>query len=121
MSRGAALLVLAGMAGGAVAQAPRPEAETFFELKVRPVLAGTCFRCHGGAKVRGGLRVDTRAALLKGGESGPAVVPGDPDNSLLVRAVRYRHERIHMPPDKRLSDEAVADLAAWVKQGAVWP
>src|SRR5215470_5587550 len=118
MSRGMALLVLAGMAGGAVAQAPRPEAETFFELKVRPILAGTCFRCHGGGKTRGGLRVDTRAALLRGGESGPALVPGDPDHSLLVRAVRYRHERIRMPPDRRLSGEVVADLAAWVQQGA---
>src|SRR5438067_13670795 len=121
MSCGAALLVLAGMAGGAVAQVPRPEAETFFELKVRPMLAGTCFRCHGGAKVRGGLRVNTRAALLKGGERGRAVVPGDPNNSLLIRAVRYRHERIHMPPDKRLPAEAVAALAAGVKSGAVAP
>src|ERR671935_1530831 len=101
MSRVAALLVLAGMAGGAVAQAPQPEAEAFFELKVRPVLAGTCFRCHGGAKVRGGLRVDTRAALLKGGESGPAVVPGDPDDSLLIQAVRYRHGAPPIAPGKR--------------------
>jgi hypothetical protein len=99
----------------------RPDAETFFEVKIRPVLAGTCFRCHGGKKVSGGLRVDSRAALQRGGDSGPAVVPGDPDRSLLVQALRYTIADIKMPPDKRLPDPVAADFAAWVKQGAPWP
>src|SRR5262245_36836107 len=93
----------------------------FFAAKVRPVLAGTCVRCHGGAKTKGGLRLDSRDALLKGGEHGPAIVPGDPDKSLLVQAVRHAHDEIKMPPDKRLPDGVVNDLAAWVKDGAAWP
>jgi hypothetical protein len=67
------------------------------------------------------LRIDSREALLQGGENGPAIVPGDPEKSLLIQAVRHRHEHIHMPPNKRLADEIIADLAIWIKQGAVWP
>src|SRR5579864_222816 len=105
----------------ALAQPARDDAETFFESKIRPVLAVTCFRCHGGKKTNNGLRVDTREALLKGGDSGPAVVPGDPENSLLVQAIGYADEDLQMPPDKRLSDSTVADFAQWVQRGAVWP
>ena len=97
------------------------DAETFFELRVRPTLAGTCFPCHGGKKTSAGLRVDSREAILKGGESGPAIVPGDPDASLLVQAVRQVDDDLAMPPGQRLADPAVADLAAWVKGGAIWP
>jgi hypothetical protein len=113
----ALLLVLTTTAG----QAKSADAETFFELKVRPILAGTCLRCHGGEKVRGGLRLTSREALLKGGESGPTIVPGDPDKSLLIQAVRHSHDTIHMPPKKRLPAAAVADLETWVRQGAYWP
>src|SRR5262249_52278324 len=81
LSPPAALMVLASLPAAAPARTPAREAETLFELKVRPVLANTCFPCHGGKKVGGKLRVDSRAALLRGGESGPAVVPGDPDRS----------------------------------------
>jgi hypothetical protein len=95
--------------------------ETFFELKIRPILADKCFKCHGGKKVSQGLRVDSRAALLKGGESGPAVIPGDADKSLLIQALRYTHAEIKMPPDRRLPDKVVADFATWVQQGAAWP
>jgi hypothetical protein len=97
------------------------DAETFFETRVRPVLAGTCLRCHGGRKVSNGLRLDSREALLKGGDSGPAVIPGDPDRSLLIQAVQYTHADVKMPPGRRLPGAVVADLAAWVKQGAPWP
>src|ERR1700757_3190269 len=69
-------------------QDAKDDPETFFELKIRPVLAGTCFKCHGGQKTSSGLRVDSRDALVRGGDSGPAVVPGQPDESLLVQAVR---------------------------------
>jgi cytochrome c553 len=103
------------------ARSGRAAAEAFFESKVRPVLAGSCVSCHGAKKQRGDLRLDSRAALLKGGEHGPAVVPGDPDRSLLVQAVRHNHEDVKMPPNKRLPDAEVQALAAWVKDGAVWP
>jgi hypothetical protein len=102
-------------------QTPKPDADTFFELKIRPVLAGICFKCHGGQKESGGLRVDARAALLEGGDSGPALVPGKPDQSLLLQALRYTRKDLRMPPGKRLPDRVVADFAAWIKQGAPWP
>jgi hypothetical protein len=95
-----ALLLLVGLTSVSLGGEPGPDAETFFEMKVRPVFHQVCYRCHGGQKVSGHLRIDSREALLKGGESGPAIVPGDPEKSLLLQAVRYRHESIHMPPGK---------------------
>src|SRR5437764_15068891 len=85
------------------------DAETFFETKIRPVLAETCLKCHGGKKVSNGLRVDSRESLLKGGEHGSAIVPGDPDKSLLIQAIRHEHAEIKMPPDKNLPDAVIAD------------
>jgi hypothetical protein len=101
--------------------ADRPDPDTFFELKIRPILVEKCFKCHGGKKVSSGLRVDSRSALLKGGERGPAIVPGQPDKSLLLQAIRHAHEDIKMPPKNRLPDPVIADFAAWVKDGAAWP
>jgi cytochrome c553 len=121
MVRTLALLILVGQTSVSLGGEPRPDAETFFELKVRPLFHHSCYRCHGGKKVSGRLRIDSRTALLKGGESGPALVPGDPEKSLLLQAVRHSHDNLHMPPDKRLPDAAIADLATWIKQGAVWP
>jgi hypothetical protein len=112
---------LVGPAGPARGEAPREDAETRFELRIRPTLAGVCFPCHGGKKTGGGLRVDSRAALVKGGESGPAVLPGDPEVSLLVRALRQSHEAPRMPPGRRLPDPLIAAFADWIRQGAVWP
>jgi hypothetical protein len=117
----ASLLATLLLAAPAAAQSRQPDPDTFFELNVRPVLAGRCLKCHGGEKVNGGLRVDSRAALLKGGRSGPAVVPGDPEKSLLLKAVRHTDADLQMPPREKLAAAVVADLAAWVKQGAVWP
>jgi hypothetical protein len=98
------------------------EAETFFETRIRPVLAGTCFQCHGGVKVNAGLRVDTRQALLRGGKSGPAVVPGEPERSLLIQAVRHTAgAELKMPPQQKLPDGTIADFVRWIKEGAVWP
>jgi hypothetical protein len=105
----------------APAQAKGDEADTFFELKIRPVLAGTCFKCHGGEKVSNGLRVDSREALVKGGKHGPAIVPGKPDKSLLVQAIRQTHAEIKMPPDRKLPDAVADDFVIWVKNGASWP
>jgi hypothetical protein len=94
----------------------------FFELKIRPVLAERCYECHSAKakKVRGGLRLDSRAKLLAGGDRGPVVVPGDPDKSLLLEAVGYKNPDLQMPKDGKLPDAAIADLAAWVKMGAPW-
>jgi hypothetical protein len=105
----------------AAARAQGNDAETFFELKIRPVLADTCFKCHGGKKVSQGLRVDSRQALLRGGDSGPAILPGDPAKSLLIQALRHSHETIKMPPGKKLPDQVVGDFVTWIRHGAPWP
>jgi cytochrome c553 len=97
----------------------------FFEKHVRPVLADHCYNCHSpGAEkgVKGGLLLDTRDGLLKGGDNGPAIVAGDPEKSLLIKAVRYHDENLQMPPKgKKLSDQQIEDLVAWVKMGAPDP
>jgi len=92
----------------------------FFESKVRPVLAKNCYPCHTDAR-SGGLRLDSAEALQKGGKSGPPIVPGKPDESLLIQAIRQTHERIKMPPGGKLKDEEIAAIVQWVQAGAVWP
>ncbi len=120
MRKAAAAVVLFLLAGPVCAQASA-DRETFFELKVRPVLAGRCFKCHGGDKVSSGLRVDSREALLKGGDRGPALVPGDTAKSLLLRALRHQDDGLKMPPNAKLPEQTVQDFATWIGQGAVWP
>jgi hypothetical protein len=102
------------------AKAEASATELFFETRIRPVLESTCFRCHGGEKVRGGLRVDSREALLKGGNTAPALMPGQPEQSLLIQAIRHKHDDIHMPPGRPLAAPIVADFALWIKNGAAW-
>src|SRR5262249_17727974 len=92
----------------------------FFETRVRPVLAKNCFACHTTSKM-GGLQLDSREHLLQGGKDGPVLVPGDPEHSVLIKAVRQTHERFKMPPTAKLPEQEIDDLAAWVKAGAVWP
>ncbi len=102
--------------------ADSPQAAQFFETKVRPVLAEHCFKCHGNIKKpKADLRLDSRAALLTGGDQGPAIVPREPDKSLLIKAIRYDDKELKMPPSKKLSREQIADLTAWIKLGAPWP
>jgi hypothetical protein len=96
----------------------------FFESRVRPVLATKCYNCHSqqADRVRGGLLLDTREAVLHGGNSGPAIVPGRPDESLLVQAIRYTDEDLQMPPKgEKLSAQEIADLTEWVRRGAPDP
>lgn len=96
----------------------------FFESKIRPILVNNCYKCHSrqSEKVRGGLLLDTREGLRQGGDSGPAVVPGHPEKSLLVRAVSYTDKDLQMPPkDQKLPEEQIANLRAWVKMGAPDP
>ncbi|MEQ9409689.1 MAG: PSD1 and planctomycete cytochrome C domain-containing protein [Fuerstiella sp.] len=92
----------------------------FVRQKVVPLLQARCFECHGNAKeARGGLRLNSRRAMLSGGESGAAVVPGKPDESLLIEAVRY--ESFEMPPRTRMPKQEVDILVRWISEGAVWP
>jgi mono/diheme cytochrome c family protein len=114
-------LLLAAVPAPAAEKEPMPQEVRFFETKVRPLLADNCFSCHGEKKQKGGLRLDSRAALLAGGDRGPAVEPGLPDKSLLVSAVRYEHEKVKMPPRQKLTDQQIADLVEWVRMGAPWP
>ncbi len=117
------LLALAStlcMVASVRAQEPPDERDAFFELRIRPALEARCFKCHGGEKTSNGLRVDSREALVRGGENGPAVVPGNPEQSLLMRAIRRDEER-KMPPDDALPAETIAAFESWVKQGAWWP
>jgi cytochrome c553 len=100
------------------ASADEAAALELFEKHVRPTLLDQCIRCHGAEKQRGGLRLDSRSALLKGGDTGPAVTPGDPDASLLIKAIRYDDVELEMPPRGRLPEAVVAAIEKWVKLGA---
>jgi cytochrome c553 len=115
----------AGLAGAAVARAqtPSPEEINFFEKRIRPLLAQHCYECHSHAakKLKGNLLLDSRQGWARGGDSGPAVVPGNPDASRLIMAVRYTDADLQMPPSGKLSDEDVAALSEWVKRGAPDP
>src|SRR5262249_34177272 len=84
------------------------------------VLVESCFKCHGGMKVSNKLRVDSREALLKGGRSGPALVPGQADKSLLLQAIKHTHDELKMPPGQKLPAHGVKDFSDWISQGAVW-
>ncbi len=119
-----ALAALLLVVCAAPAADPTPEQAEFFERKVRPVLVEHCYKCHSAQSAKGpkgGLRLDGRALVLKGGDGGPAIVPGDPARSKLVEAVRYANPDLQMPPKGKLPAAAIADLEKWVKDGAYWP
>lgn len=109
----------------AVAQPPQDaQGVAYFESKIRPVLIEHCYHCHSAQaqankKLKGGLLLDTRDGLRKGGDSGPGLVPGKPDDSLLIKALRY--EATKMPPKGKLPDDVIADFARWVQMGAPDP
>jgi hypothetical protein len=117
---------LFGLLAVALAGPPAAAADAdFFEAKIRPVLVKECYGCHSAAaekagKLKGGLRLDTRDAVRGGGDSGPAVVPGKPAESLLVRTLRYDGD-VHMPPKGKLPDAVVKDFETWVRDGATDP
>ena len=122
-----ALAIVAGTSPTLRAAPPNgsdPRGAEFFESKIRPLLANNCYQCHSrqSKKAKGGLLLDSQEGLRKGGDSGPILVTGDPDQSLLIKAVRYKDEDLRMPPDgKKLTGAQVADLEAWVKMGAPLP
>jgi hypothetical protein len=101
--------------------APSSEDLEWFEDKVRPALIQHCGDCHGAEDFKGGLRLDQSAGWLVGGDSGPAVIPHDPDQSLLIQAIRYTHPDVQMPPDGRLPEATIAILEDWVRRGAPAP
>ncbi|TAH37263.1 MAG: DUF1553 domain-containing protein [Planctomycetota bacterium] len=107
----------------APAQEPDAEGLEFFEKKVRPVLVENCYQCHSAQAKRpkGGMLLDTREGLRKGGDSGLAIVPGNPEASRLIEAVRYGNEELQMPPDGKLPETVIADLVEWVRMGAPDP
>ena len=116
------LLALAAFRSYAIQEpAASAQALEFFEKRVRPVLAQNCWRCHGPAQQQSSLRLDGIDRILAGGKRGPAVVPGQPDQSRLIRALRYEDPELQMPPVGKLEQQQIADLTAWVAMGAPWP
>jgi hypothetical protein len=117
----AGLLLLS--AHSASSAPPSPADIEFFEKQVRPVLIESCGGCHGAAAgpPSGGLRLDRRDGLLKGGTRGPAIVPGRPEQSRIIHAIRYADPSLRMPPAGRLSEASIAAIAEWVRRGAPWP
>src|SRR5882762_5673081 len=119
-----AALLMAAPIGCSAGAAPSAQQLEFFESKIRPLFAEHCYSCHSekAEKLKGGLRLDSAEGLLKGGDSGAAIVPGDADTSLLIKAVRYTDPDLQMPPkNKKLPPEQIASLEAWVKMGAPLP
>jgi len=114
------IVLCLGRPGMAAEPAPvSPADAAFFEKEVRPILAERCFKCHGAEKQSGQLRLDGLASILAGGDSGPAVAPGSPDESLLVEAIN--HGGLKMPPSGKLAEREIATLTRWVRIGAPWP
>ncbi|MBG88787.1 MAG: hypothetical protein CMO80_18060 [Verrucomicrobiales bacterium] len=116
--------LLAGSAGIALCAnaAISKDQLIFFETKIRPVLANNCFKCHSASqKVKGGLTVDSASGLLDGGDSGPAIRPGDPQGSLLYRALTYKDPDVEMPPNAKLPDDVIANFEQWIRMGAAYP
>ena len=119
-SRRVVILLAAFVSNSGPLKADDASDVAFFETSIRPLIVEKCQTCHGNDKAKGGLRLTDREALLKGGESGPAVVPKAPAESRLVHAVRYLDE-LKMPPKQRLSDGEIAAIEKWIASGAPWP
>lgn len=95
----------------------------FYEKQVKPIFVANCFKCHAGLNHRGGLSMETRAGMLKGGKDGVVLIPGDP-NSMLIKLIRHEgpaNDPMPMPPKSKISDADIATVTAWVKAGAVMP
>jgi len=120
---GVALVVPAQSTAGSAIQAETvitPEQAAFFESRIRPVLVENCLGCHGSKTQMAGVRLDSRAATIGRVDSGQIVVPGKPNDSLLIKVIRYNGP-IKMPKSKKLPPNQIADLEAWVEMGAPWP
>jgi hypothetical protein len=121
MPRIALILIALGATSVAAQQSSADDATArHFEEFIRPLFIDRCLKCHSGNDPKGGLRLDSAAGLAKGGETGPVIVPGKPDESLLIQAVRHENG-LEMPPKQKLPDDQIGALAAWIKDGAIWP
>src|SRR5260370_40931833 len=109
-----------GALSSAAAQTIPANSPDFFESKIRPVLTKNCYSCHTTSQMSG-LRLDSQDGITKGGKRGPAVVPGNPDGSLLLTAIRQTDPGLKMPMGGKLTDTEIKDFAAWIESGAVWP
>src|SRR5262245_9890375 len=116
MPRLSLLLSLLLCAHATNAEPPGDEANEFFEKKIRPLLVENCFECHSNKlkEPKAGLRLDSRSAMLKGTEVGPAIVPGHTEKSRLILAVSYKDADLRMPKKGKLPDAAIADLTKWI-------
>ena len=116
------LLMMNQILCAAVSVQIAPEQLEFFENKIRPILANHCLECHSGekGKIKGGLNMDSREEVLKGGDTGPALEAGNVKGSLIIKAVTWEDD-LQMPPKKKLSDEQIADLKKWITIGAPDP
>src|SRR5215475_7368189 len=115
--RACSVFLMAVAATLAPAQTPTAASPDFFEARIRPILANNCYSCHTNSQL-GGLRLDSREEIVRGGGRGPAMVAGDPEKSLLITAVRQTDSDLKMPMGGKLKDAEIEDLAAWVKAGA---
>ncbi len=113
-------LIMAVVALAATPVQAADEDQDFFEKKIRPLLAAKCLECHGTEEPEAGLQLTARQFVLKGGQSGPAIVERDPDKSLLIRVVGYAG-KVKMPPDGKLEEQEIAALRQWIERGAPWP
>lgn len=117
-----AVLLVLFSAGSVLAESDAaPDQLRFFETTIRPLLIDKCDGCHGSKKQWGSLRLDSKDAILHGGDTGPAIVPGKPDESLLIKAIRRTDPDLKMPPKEGLTDQQIADLTRWVEMGAPFP
>lgn len=121
---GVMAVLAAGWALRPMAAQENPASPEFYTQRVKPILQTNCSRCHGGMNRRGGLNLETREGMLKGGHDGSVLVPGDPAKSLLVRLIRHEgpaNDPMPMPPKGKLSDADIAVVEQWVKAGAIMP
>lgn len=103
---------------------PTADSPAFYTARVQPIFAANCYRCHGGMNHHGGLHLDSREGLLRGGKDGVVIVPGHPEESLLVRLIRHEgpaNDPMPMPPKGKLSDADIATITQWIAAGAVMP
>ncbi|WP_339727114.1 PSD1 and planctomycete cytochrome C domain-containing protein [uncultured Gimesia sp.] len=116
-----AVVVLSVSQVSAAEKQSNPQQIQFFEAKIRPLLIKHCYDCHGADEQESGLRVDTFKGIAQGGKAGSLLVPGKPEQSLLITAVKYQSSDLQMPPDEKLSKQEIEDLTNWVKMGAPYP
>lgn len=117
------LFLLIGTAQIKAGEQPTADQVEFFEKKIRPVLVDQCVKCHssGPRSPKGGLKLENRSDLLRGGDSGPTIVTGKPDQSKLIEAISYKNNDLQMPPKGKLPESVVSDFSTWIKMGAPWP